>query len=92
MNRGPRRNYCMQDPVNPGESGWHIDGRPRRLSSRPTAMRMLNDIEETLRGRYGQDYRVECIRSPHEALARLERLAAEHEDVALVLAGETSTG
>ncbi len=83
----------MQDPVNPGESD-----RQHRRTPAPVILAIdsdadvLSDIGATLRGRYGQDYRVECIRSPHEALARLERLAAGHEDVALVLAGETSTG
>jgi thioredoxin reductase (NADPH) len=52
----------------------------------------LRDIELTLRDRYGRDYRVECTRSPHEALALLEQLAAENEDVALVLAGQTLDG
>ncbi|MGZ8752859.1 MAG: FAD-dependent oxidoreductase [Acidimicrobiia bacterium] len=52
----------------------------------------LRDIEATLRDRYGRDYRVECTRSPHEALALLEQLAAETEDVALVLAGQTLDG
>jgi thioredoxin reductase (NADPH) len=52
----------------------------------------LSEIDATLCGRYGQDYCVECIRSPHEALTRLEQLAAEHHDVALVLAGATLDG
>jgi thioredoxin reductase (NADPH) len=45
-----------------------------------------------LRDRYGRDYRVECIRSASEALALLEQLAAENEDVALVLAGQWLDG
>jgi thioredoxin reductase (NADPH) len=52
----------------------------------------LRDINDTLCDRYGRDYRVECTRSPAEALALLEQLAADHEDVALVLAGEALEG
>jgi thioredoxin reductase (NADPH) len=52
----------------------------------------LRDIETTLRSRYAQDYRIECTRSPHEALALLEQLAEADEDVALVLAGEQLDG
>ena len=52
----------------------------------------LSDLDATLRSRYAQDYRVECLRSPHEALARLEQLAAGHEEVALVLAGADLDG
>jgi len=52
----------------------------------------LSVNDASLRARYGQDYRVECTRSPQEALSRLEQLAERHEDVALVLAGETLDG
>ena len=52
----------------------------------------LLDIEETLRDRYGRHYRVECFRSPLEARALLEELAAANEDVALVLAGQWLDG
>jgi thioredoxin reductase (NADPH) len=52
----------------------------------------LCDIEDTLRDRYGRHYRVECLRSPLDARARLEALAAAHEDVAVVLAGQWLEG
>jgi thioredoxin reductase (NADPH) len=52
----------------------------------------LRDIEATLCDRYGRDYRVECTRSPQNALALLEQLAAAGDDVALVLAGQTLDG
>ncbi len=52
----------------------------------------LGNVHATLRARYGRDYRVECLQSPREALARLEQHAAAHEAVALVLAGETLDG
>ncbi len=52
----------------------------------------LHDIEETLRDRYGRHYRVECLRSPFEARARLDALAADHDDVAIVLAGQWLDG
>lgn len=45
------------------------------------------DIDATLHVRYGRDYRLECARSPHEALTRMEQLANANAngDVALVL-------
>jgi thioredoxin reductase (NADPH) len=52
----------------------------------------LRDLEETLGDRYGRNYRVECLRSPFDAQARLEALAAAHEDVAIVLAGQWLEG
>jgi thioredoxin reductase (NADPH) len=52
----------------------------------------LRDIEEALRDRYGRHYRVECLRSPLDARARLEALAAAHDDVAVVLAGQWLEG
>jgi thioredoxin reductase (NADPH) len=52
----------------------------------------LHDVERELRDRYARNYRVLCMRSPHEALACLEDLAAGGEQVALVLAGQWLTG
>jgi thioredoxin reductase (NADPH) len=52
----------------------------------------LRDVERELRDRYARHYRVICMRSPHEALACLEDLAAEDEQVALVLAGQWLSG
>jgi thioredoxin reductase (NADPH) len=52
----------------------------------------LSDVERELRDRYARHYRVICVRSPHEALACLEDLAAEGEQVALVLAGQRLPG
>ena len=45
-----------------------------------------------MRDRYGRHYRVECTRSPLEARAILEQLAAADDDVALVLAGQWLDG
>ncbi|MGY1680671.1 FAD-dependent oxidoreductase [Geodermatophilus sp. SYSU D01176] len=70
-----------------------------RRSERPGASRpllvavdddpdRLADLEGELRSRYERDYRVCCLRSADEALATLEQLAADGEQVALVLAGE----
>ena len=52
----------------------------------------LRDIERELRDRYARHYRVVCMRSPHEARARLEDLAAAGDEVALVLAGQWLSG
>jgi thioredoxin reductase (NADPH) len=52
----------------------------------------LRDIEETLRDRYGRSYRVEAFTSPFAARDRLDELAAAHEPVALVLAGQWLDG
>ena len=52
----------------------------------------MRDVERELRDRYARHYRVVCIRSPREVLARLEELAAEGEQVALVLAGQRLSG
>ncbi len=53
---------------------------------------VLRDVERELRDRYARHYRIMCMRSPHEALARLEDLAAEDGQVALVLAGQWLPG
>ena len=52
----------------------------------------LRDVARELRDRYSRDYRVICTRSPQEALANLEGLAAAGEEVALVLAGHALPG
>jgi thioredoxin reductase (NADPH) len=52
----------------------------------------LGDVERELRDRYARHYRIMCMRSPHEARACLEDLAAAGEDVALVLAGQWLSG
>ena len=39
----------------------------------------LRDVERELRDRYARHYRVICMQSPREVLARLEELAAEGE-------------
>src|SRR6201987_2659497 len=49
---------------------------------------VIRDVERELRDRYARHYRVVCIRSPREVLALLEELAADGEQVALVLAGQ----
>jgi thioredoxin reductase (NADPH) len=53
---------------------------------------VMRDVERELRDRYARHYRVACMRSPREVLARLEELAAEGEQVALVLAGQRLSG
>ena len=52
----------------------------------------LEDVERELRDRYARSYRIVCTRSPAEALASLESLAASDEEVALVLAGQWLSG
>ena len=52
----------------------------------------LRDVERELDERYGRHYRVVCMRSPQEARARLEDLAAAGEEVALVIAGQWLSG
>ena len=52
----------------------------------------LRDVERELCDRYARHYRVICMRSPHEALASLEELAAAGEQVALVLAAQWLSG
>src|SRR2546423_9579570 len=53
---------------------------------------VMRDVERELRDRYARHYRVMCLRSPREVLARLEELAAEGQQVALVLAGTAALG
>jgi thioredoxin reductase (NADPH) len=52
----------------------------------------LREVERQLLDRYARSYRVVCARSPRDALAELERLAAAGDEVALVLAGQWLTG
>jgi thioredoxin reductase (NADPH) len=52
----------------------------------------LRDVERALTERYSASYDVVCLRSPDEALAALERMAEEGEEVALVLAGQWLEG
>ena len=52
----------------------------------------LRDVERELRERYEHHYRVVCMRSPHEARACLEDLAAAGHEVPLVLAGQWLSG
>ncbi|RBY91069.1 FAD-dependent oxidoreductase [Blastococcus sp. TF02A-30] len=53
---------------------------------------LLADVERELRNRYSADYRVCALGSAAEARATLARLAADCEDVALVLAAEQLDG
>jgi thioredoxin reductase (NADPH) len=53
---------------------------------------VLAEVEAQLLQRYGRDYRVECLRNPGEALRRLTELRDAGADVALVLAGLSSSG
>jgi len=59
------------------------------VDSDADALRMIDD---TLRDRYGRDYRVECTGTPDDARSLLERLAADDADVALVLAAQWLDG
>ena len=52
----------------------------------------LSALERELGDRYSRDYRIICTASPEEALATLEKLAEDCEDVALVLAGQWLPG
>jgi thioredoxin reductase (NADPH) len=49
---------------------------------------VLRDLERELRDRYGQQYRVVCLDSLRDARGCLEGLAADGEEVALILAGD----
>jgi thioredoxin reductase (NADPH) len=52
---------------------------------------VLEEVETELVQRYGRDYRVESMRDPDEALRELTELSDAGADVALVLAGQSST-
>ena len=49
------------------------------------------NIEAQLVRRYGQDYRVECLADPGEALRLLTELAHDGHDVALIMVGHPSS-
>ena len=53
---------------------------------------LLGAVEQELRDRYTPHYRILAVGSADEALAGLEQLAAEGEQVALVLAAQSSSG
>lgn len=53
---------------------------------------VLAEVETQLAQRYGRDYRVVSTRDPDEALQELTQLRDTEADVALVLAGQSSTG
>jgi thioredoxin reductase (NADPH) len=52
---------------------------------------VLAEVQAQLVQRYGSDYRVESIRDPDEALHELTELRDAGADLALVLAGQSST-
>jgi thioredoxin reductase (NADPH) len=52
----------------------------------------LSALERELGERYSRDYRIICTASPEDALATLEKLADDGEEVALVLAGQWLPG
>jgi thioredoxin reductase (NADPH) len=52
----------------------------------------LSALTRELGDRYSRDYRIICTASPEDGLATLEKLAADGEDVALVLAGQWLPG
>ena len=51
---------------------------------------VLDALEAQLVGRYANDYRIECLRDPDEALQTLEVLRDASVEVALVLVGQSS--
>jgi thioredoxin reductase (NADPH) len=52
----------------------------------------LSALERELGERYSRDYRIVCTASPEDALATLEKLAEDGEEVALVLAAQWLPG
>ena len=50
---------------------------------------VLEAVEAQLVGRYANDYRIECLRDPDDALQTLEVLRDTPVDVALVLVGQS---
>src|SRR5215213_1826869 len=52
----------------------------------------LSALKRELGDRYSRDYRIVCTASPKDALATLEKLAEDGEDVALVLADQWLPG
>ena len=54
--------------------------------------RALDRTAEELGRRYAADYRIVACRSPEAALAELERMAADGEEVAVVLADQWMEG
>jgi len=52
----------------------------------------LSALKRELGDRYSRDYRIVCTASPEDALATLEKLAEDGEDVALVLADQWLPG
>src|SRR3712207_1364525 len=52
----------------------------------------LRGIEQELRDRYAQHYRIGCLQSPAEARSWLAELATAGEEVALILAGQRLSG
>jgi thioredoxin reductase (NADPH) len=52
----------------------------------------LREVERELLDRYARSYRVVCVRTAPEALAKLEELSATGDEVALVLAAQWLAG
>jgi hypothetical protein len=50
---------------------------------------VLDALEAQLVGRYANDYRIECLRDPDEALQTLEELRNASVEVALVFVGQS---
>jgi thioredoxin reductase (NADPH) len=53
---------------------------------------VLSAIEQELQDRYARHYRVRCLGTAQEARTWLEELAAAGQEVALILAGQRSSG
>jgi thioredoxin reductase (NADPH) len=73
-------------------------GVPSRVMNPPVLLAVdddadtLSSVEQELHERYGNHYRVVCLRSPDEARARLEEFAGSGQDVAVVLAAQELPG
>jgi thioredoxin reductase (NADPH) len=52
----------------------------------------LREVERELTDRYSRSYRVVCVSSAEEAMAKLQALASANEEVALILAAQSFTG
>jgi thioredoxin reductase (NADPH) len=75
-----------------------MSGKRDRLAGRPAIMvvdddlRALRRIRDELAHRYAWDYRIRCHRSASGALAALQRMKADRDDLALILAAQWMAG
>jgi thioredoxin reductase (NADPH) len=75
-----------------------MSGKRDHRAGRPAIMvvdddlRALGHIRDELAHRYAWDYRIRCERSPSGALAALQRMKADGDDLALILAAQWMPG